>query len=74
MEANKDPQFILIKGAPCMGKTLLLKEIAYSWGKRQILQKFKFVIFVNLRDPTLQQLKSVNNFYSYFTKLMAFEV
>ena len=44
MEANKDSHFILFEGAPGMGKTLLLKEIAYSWGKRQILQKFKFVI------------------------------
>ena len=33
METNKDPHFILIEGAPGVGKTLLLKEIAYRWGK-----------------------------------------
>ena len=44
MEVNKDPHFILFEGAPGMGKTLLLKKIAYNWGKRQILQKLKFII------------------------------
>ena len=68
MEANKDPHFILIEGAPGMGKTLLLKEIACSWGKRQILQKFKFIIFVSLRDPSLHQVKSVNHFLQLFCK------
>ena len=68
MEANKVPHFILIEGAPGMGKTLLLKEIAYSWGKKQILQKFKFVIFVSLRDPSLQQVKSIDYFLQLFCK------
>ena len=68
METNKDPHFILIEGAPGMGKTLLLKEIAYRWGKRQILQKFKFVIFVCLHDPTVQQAQSVTHFLQLFCK------
>ena len=36
MEANKDPHFILFEGAPGMGNTLLLKEIAYSWAKDKV--------------------------------------
>ena len=32
LETNKDPQFILIEGAPGIGKSLLLKHIAYRWG------------------------------------------
>ena len=29
LETSSDPQFVLIKGAPGIGKSLLLKEIAY---------------------------------------------
>ena len=29
LETNNEPQFILIEGAPGIGKSLLLKEIAY---------------------------------------------
>ena len=68
METNKDPHFILIEGAPGMGKTLLLKEIAYGWGKGQILQKFKFII---LYACMILQYSQHNHdqlltFYSYF--------
>ena len=38
LETNNDPQFILIEGAPGIGKSALLKEIAYRWGKQEILQ------------------------------------
>ena len=41
LETSNDPQFILIEGAPGIGKTLLLREISYRWGKHEILQKFK---------------------------------
>ena len=33
LETGNDPQFILIEGAPGIGKSLLLREIAYCWGK-----------------------------------------
>ena len=41
LQTSSDPQFILIEGAPGIGKSLLLKEMAYRWGKQEILQKFK---------------------------------
>ena len=37
LETSDDPQFVLIEGAPGIGKTLLLREISYRWGKHQIL-------------------------------------
>ena len=61
LETGKDPQFILIEGAPGIGKTLLLREIAYRWGKRQVLQKFKLVILLCLRDPTVQQMSLIDH-------------
>ena len=68
LETSNDPQFILIEGAPGMGKTLLLKEIAYRWGNQQILQKFKLLLPVYLRDPAVQQMSSIDDLLQLFCK------
>ena len=34
LEQSQEPQFILIEGAPGIGKSILLKEIAYRWGNK----------------------------------------
>ena len=61
LETSDDPQFILIEGAPGMGKTLLLREISYRWGEHQILQKFKLVFLVHLRDSAVQQMSLIDD-------------
>ena len=61
LEKNDEPQFILVEGPPGVGKSFLLKEIAYQWGDKQILQVFKFVLLVCLRDPIVQQATSVHD-------------
>ena len=66
LEQSKDPQFILIEGAPGIGKSILLKEIAYRWGNKQLLTTFKLVLLVCLRDPTVQQLASVSDLLQHF--------
>ena len=58
---NDEPQFILVEGLPGIGKSVLLKEIAYRWGDKQILKVFKFVLLVCLRDPIVQQTTSVHD-------------
>ena len=63
LETSDDPQFILIEGAPGIGKTLLLREISYRWGKQQILQKFKLVLLVYLRDPMVQQMSFIGDLF-----------
>ena len=68
LETNNDPQFILIEGAPGIGKSLLLKEIAYRWGTKEILQKFKLVLLISLRDPHIQQISLVNDILHSFCK------
>ena len=66
LEQSKQPQLILIEGAPGIGKSTLLKEIAYRWGKNQLLKTFKLVLLVPLRDPTVQQVVSVSDLLQYF--------
>ena len=68
LQTSSDPQFILIEGAPGIGKSLLLKEMAYRWGKQEMLQKFKLVLLVCLRDPAVQQMSLIDNLLQSFCK------
>ena len=66
LENKDESQFILIEGPPGIGKSVFLKEIAYRWGKKRILKKFKFVLLVCLRDPIVQQTTSVHDLLQLF--------
>ena len=66
LDTSDDPQFILIEGAPGIGKTLLLREIACRWGKHQILLKFKLVLLVCLRDPAVQEMSLIDDLLQSF--------
>ena len=68
LESNNDPQCILIEGAPGIGKSLLLKEITYRWSKKEILQKFKLVLLVCLRDPAVQQMSLIEHLFQTFCR------
>ena len=68
LDNSKEPCFILIEGAPGIGKSILLKEIAYQWGKKHLLQKFKVVLLICLRDPILQQAKTIPDLLQNFCK------
>ena len=61
LEEGKQSCFILIEGAPGIGKSVLLKEITYKWAKKELLQKFELVMLVCLRDPSLHQIRSVDD-------------
>ena len=68
LETSDDPQFILIEGAPGIGKSLLLKYIAYRWSIQQILQKFKLVLLICLRDPAVQQISLIDDLLQSFCR------
>ena len=61
LQEGKQSCFILIEGAPGIGKSVLLKEVAYKWAKKELLQKFELVLLVCLRDSSLQQIQSVDD-------------
>ena len=68
LKTSDDPQFILIEGAPGIGKTLLLREISYRWGKQQILKKFKLVLLLCLRDPAVQHMSFIGDLFQLSCK------
>ena len=67
-EESTEPQFVLVEGAPGIGKSVLLKEIAYRWSTKQILHKFKLVLLVCLRDPAMQQISLLDDLLQSFCK------
>ena len=68
LENNKEPSFVLIEGVPGIGKSVLLKEIAYRWATECLLQNYELVLLVCLRDPSLQEIKHVEDLLQMFCK------
>ena len=68
LQENNDPQLILIEGMPGIGKTMLLKEISYKWSTKQLLQNFKLLLFVQLRNPAVQQVRHIDDLLKLFCK------
>ena len=60
------PKFILIEGAPGMGKTTLCKEIAYQWAKKCLLDDTKLLFLLHLRDLPILNMKSLKDLVHYF--------
>ena len=57
-------KFILIEGAPGIGKTVLAKEIACCWANKEMLDGKKlFLLFI--RDPDLHSIKCVKDLVHY---------
>jgi len=66
LEKSDGKRFVLIEGAPGIGKSVLLKHIACQWGKKLMLMMFKIVALVCLRDPNIQQAKSISDLFYLF--------
>ena len=68
LEKDEGPQVILIEGAPGIGKSVLLREIAYRWANLEVLHKFKLLLLASLRDPLIQRMTSFKELCLYFCK------
>ena len=68
LEKSNQSAFILIEGAPGIGKSVLLNEISYRWANKELLQKFELVLLICFRDPSLQQIVSVDDLLQLFCK------
>ena len=68
LEAGSNKELILIEGAPGIGKTILLHEIAYQWGDEKLLQTYKLVLLVHLRDPVVQEMSTIHSLLQLFCK------
>jgi len=57
---------ILIEGAPGIGKTILLKEVAYRWANGTLLDNVIIVFLIYLRDSRFQLVSTINDLIQYF--------
>ena len=58
---NDQPRIALLEGAPGMGKTVLLKEMAYQWANDYLFAKSDLVLLLELRDQTVQNMTSLTD-------------
>jgi len=62
---------LLIEGAPGLGKTILLKQIAFEWAQQKQLVKSQLLFLLLLRDPAVRKMSTVSDLVSYFYKRSA---
>jgi len=63
-----NPRTLLIEGAPGIGKTFLLRHVAFEWAHDRMLGSSQFVFLLCLRDPAVRVMSSINDLVSYFCK------
>ena len=68
---EKQSRTVLIEGAPGLGKTVLLKQIAFEWAQNKLLVKSQLVFLLLLRDPTVRAMTSVSDLVQYFYRRSA---
>jgi len=61
-----NPQTILVEGAPGIGKSILMKHIAYCWAEEEVMKKFQLLLLVYLRDPDVQRMSSLHDLIHSF--------
>ena len=63
------PHTLLVEGSPGIGKSVFLKQISYLWASKKLLTNSDFLFLLQLRDPAVHQMKSleylVHHFYKY---------
>ena len=64
-----NPRTLLIEGAPGIGKTFLLRHVAFEWANGRILKSSHLVFLLCLRDPTVQDMSTISDLVFYFYKL-----
>ena len=57
---------ILVEGSPGVGKSVLLKHITYLWANGELLTNTEFLFLLHLRDPSVQQINSIDTLVHYF--------
>ena len=58
---DQKKKIVWIEGDPGMGKTTLAINICKCWAKGELLQSYDAVILLTLRDPEIQEAKTISD-------------
>jgi hypothetical protein len=59
------PKFVLVEGAPGVGKTTFAWEVCRKWAEGEILEDFDLVILVRLRDKSVRNAECLGDLIKY---------
>ena len=62
---TKDGELVLVEGAPGIGKSTFAWEACRKWGAEEILQQYKLMVLLRLREKRVQQAKTITDLF-YF--------
>ena len=62
---GSQPKCILVEGAPGVGKSTFAWKLCRKWGKGKLLQQYRLVVLLRLRDKSVQAAKNISNLFRY---------
>ena len=65
LEDGSQPKCILIEGAPGIGKSTFSWKLCRKWGKGKILQQYKVLVMLRLRDNRVRQATDVLHLFRH---------
>ena len=65
LEDGSPARCILIQGAPGVGKTMLAWQLCRKWGAKELLQDFRVVVLLKMRDKHVQEAKQLDDLFTF---------
>ena len=62
---GSQPKCILVEGAPGVGKSTFAWKLCRKWGKGKLLQQYKLIVLLRLRDNSVRNCKKISDLFKY---------
>ena len=67
-KGNILPKCILVEGAPGVGKSTFAWKLCRKWSKGKLLQQYRLVVLLRLRDKRVREAKSISDLFYYYNR------
>ena len=67
-KGNFLPKCILVEGAPGVGKSTFAWKLCRKWSKGKLLQQYRLVVLLRLRDKRVREAKTVSDLFYYYNR------